>query len=37
MTEKKRETEGDIVWKRKNQEDKKEIATHSYERQRSNM
>ena len=28
MREKKRETEGEIVWKRKIQEDKKEIATH---------
>ena len=28
--EKKRETEGEIVWKRKIQEDKKEIATYRY-------
>ena len=34
MREKKRETEGEIVWNRKNQEDKKEISTHRYERQR---
>ena len=34
MREKKRETEGEIAWKMKNQEDKKEVATHSYERQR---
>ena len=34
MTEKKREPEGEIVWRRKNQEDKKEIVTHCYERQR---
>ena len=34
ISEKKRETEGEIVWNRKNQEDKKEIATHRYERQR---
>ena len=33
MRENKRETEGEIVWKRKNQEDKKEIAIHRYERQ----
>ena len=33
MREKKRETEGEIVWRRKNKEDKKEIATHRYERQ----
>ena len=31
---KKRETEGEIVWNKKNQEDEKEIATHRYERQR---
>ena len=31
--ERKRETEGEIVWKRRIQEDKKEIATHCYERQ----
>ena len=36
MREKKREPEGEIVWRRKNQEDKKEIVTHRYERQRSN-
>ena len=29
MREKKRETEGEIAWKRKNQEDKKEVATDS--------
>ena len=34
MRYKKRETEGEIPWKRKNQEDKKEVATHSYERQK---
>ena len=34
MREKKRETEGEIVWRRKNQEDRKEIATLRYERQR---
>ena len=34
MREKKRETEGEIVWKRKNQEEKKEIVTHRIERQR---
>ena len=34
MREKKRETEGDIAWKRKNQEDKKEVLTHRYERQK---
>ena len=34
MREKKRETEGEIVWRRNNQEDKKEIATHRYESQR---
>ena len=28
MREKKKEAEGEIVWRRKNQEDKKEIATH---------
>ena len=28
MREKKREAEGEIVWRRKNQEDKKEIAIH---------
>ena len=28
MREKKREAEGQIVWRRKNQEDKKEIVTH---------
>ena len=28
MREKKREGEGEIVWRRKNQEDKKEIAIH---------
>ena len=33
MREKKRETEGAIVWKRKNQEDEKERARHRYERQ----
>ena len=27
MRDKKRETEGEIAWKRKNQEDKKEVAT----------
>ena len=34
MKEKKREPEGEIVWKRRIQEDKKEIAKHRYERQR---
>ena len=34
MREKKRGIEGEIAWKRKNQEDKKEKATHSCERQR---
>ena len=34
MRERKRETEGEIVWKRVVQEDKKEIAAHRYERQR---
>ena len=34
MIEKKRETEIEIAWKRKNQEDKKEVVTHRYERQR---
>ena len=34
MRGKKRETEGEIVWKRMVQEDKKEIARHRYERQR---
>ena len=34
MSEKKREPEGEIVWRRKNQGDKKEIATHRYERHR---
>ena len=34
MREKKREPEGEIVWRRKNQEDKKEIVTQRYERQR---
>ena len=29
MREKKRETEGEIAWKRKNQEDKKEVSTDS--------
>ena len=29
MREKKRETEGERAWKRKNQEDKKEVATDS--------
>ena len=29
-----RETQGEIEWKRKNQEDKKVIAKHRYERQR---
>ena len=28
MREKKRETEGEIAWKRENQEDKKEVVTH---------
>ena len=31
MREKKREAEGEIVWRRKNQEDEKEIPTHCYE------
>ena len=34
MREKKGEAKGEIVWRRKNQEDKKEIATHRYERER---
>ena len=34
MREKKMEPEGEIVWRRKNQEDKKEIARHRHERQR---
>ena len=34
MRQKKREPEGEIEWRRKNQEDKKEIVTHGYERQR---
>ena len=34
MIEKKKETEREIAWKRKNQEDKKEAVTHRYERQR---
>ena len=34
MREKKMEPEGEIVWRRKNQEDKKEIVIHGYERQR---
>ena len=34
MRDKKREPEGEIVWRRTNQEDKKEIATHRNERQR---
>ena len=34
MREKKREAEGEAVWGRKNREDKKEMATHRYERQR---
>ena len=34
IRKKKRETEGEIVWRRKNQEDKKEIPTQCYERQR---
>ena len=34
MREKKRETEGEIEWNSKNEEDKKEIAIHRYERQR---
>ena len=29
MRDKKRDTEGEIAWKRKNQEDKKELATDS--------
>ena len=29
MRDKKRETEEEIVWKKKNQEDKKEVATGS--------
>ena len=29
MRDKKRETEGEIAWKRKNQEDKKEVARDS--------
>ena len=33
MREKKREAGGQIVWRRKKQEDKKEIAIHRYERQ----
>ena len=28
MREKKKEAEGEIVWRRKNQENKKEIAMH---------
>ena len=31
MREKKREPEGEIVWRRKNQEDKKEIALRETE------
>ena len=34
MREKKRETEGEIPWKRKNQKDKKEVATHRHDKQR---
>ena len=34
MSEKNRETEGEIVWKSTNQEDKNKIVTHCYERQR---
>ena len=34
MREKKRDPEGEIVWRRKNHEDKKKIAVHRYERQR---
>ena len=34
MREIKREIEGEIVWRRKNQEDRKEIATLHYESQR---
>ena len=34
MREKEREPEGEIVWRRNNQEDKKEIVIHRYERQR---
>ena len=34
MREKKRKAEGEVVWRRQNQEDKKEMATHRYERQR---
>ena len=34
MMEKKREIEGEIAWKRKNQADKKEVVSHRYERQR---
>ena len=34
MREKNSETEVEIAWKRKNQENKKEIATHRYVRQR---
>ena len=33
MREKKREAEGEIPWKRKIQEDKKEVVTHRYQRQ----
>ena len=33
MREKKRQAKGEIVWRRKNHEDKKEIATHRNERQ----
>ena len=29
MRDNKRETEGEIAWKRKNQEEKKEVATDS--------
>ena len=29
MRDKKRETEGEIAWKKKNKEDKKEVATDS--------
>ena len=34
MREKKIQAKGEIVWRRKNQEDKKEIPTHRYQRQR---
>ena len=37
MRQKKRETEGEIVWNRKNQEDKKEISIHRYEKQREQL